>query len=206
MGVKMDMIVRHTGQGLGWVETWYLDQSTIDSVAKNALRNIAGTRLTFLAPSAKIEFLRWSTNIPPTTAPPNPRRQRVSEIELFDRVGSAGGKIREDDPAWTAVKVRFNGTEQGVFATRNLRAMPAILFAAGSPNKPGPFMQPSIDTYVEKLKANGAKIKHLVRGTPKTIAYVELRDAQVLGISHRDTGRPLYLPRGRKPKKKVLPI
>jgi len=205
MPVKCDMIIRHIGQSLGWIETWYLDQSSIDTSAKSALRNIAGTRLTFLHPSAKIEFLRWSTNSPPTTPPPNVRRQRISEIELYDRFGSAGGKISTDDPAWTATKVRFNGTVSGVFATRNMRAMPAILFSGGQPNKVGQFMQPVIDQYVVKLQANGAKIRHILRGPPKRASYVDVRDAQVLGITHRDTGRPLYLPRGRKPKKKIEP-
>lgn len=205
MGVKCDMVFRHTGQGLGWVETWYLDQSTIDTSAKNALRAAARQRITFLTPAAKIEFLRWTTNVPPRTAPPNPRKQRNNEIESFDRVGSATAPLRESDPAWTAVKVRFNGTTQGVFAIREIRAMPAILFAGGAPNRPKDFMQTTIDQFVGVLQANGLKIRHKVRPNPGTDAFVDIRDAVVLGITHRDTGRPLYLPRGRKPKRKVLP-
>lgn len=203
MGIKCDMVFRHTGQGLGWVETWYLDQASIDTSAKSALRTAARQRITFLTPAAKIEYLRWSTNVPPRALPPNPRRQRNNEIELFDRVGSASAPIRESDPAWTAVKVRFNGTTSGVFAIREIRAMPAILFAGGAPNRPKDFMQKSIDDWVGVLQANGFKIRHKLRGAPPTDQFVDLREGVVLGITHRDTGRPLYLPRGRKAKRRV---
>jgi len=197
MPFKGDMIFRYQPLSLGWVETWYLEAADLSAAIAN-LSIIASSRVTCSPKEVFMDLIRVSENLPPLTAPPNVRRQRLNQIQAVNLQGSLATSSATSDTAWQAVLIRWQGQVQSIFRMQELRGVPDGIFedAKFKPNASGFFG--ALQGYALSLKNNGARLRHKVRGTPPTASYTGVKDFILVRMTHRITGRPLYLPRGRQ--------
>jgi len=184
----------------GWTEDWFLSASDLDG-AMASLQNIADERIKFLGRNYDLEWLRVTDNIP-LAVPAPPRRQRSVLLDHFQKRGLLGTTADSGDTPWEALKVRFQSTDKHCFRVQNLRGVPDSLWSGGGPVNLKAAMGPYIQPYNTKLVVNGAQIRHVNNTSPKTFTYFNVSKAIIEDLSRRATGRPSFLPRGRRSKRR----
>jgi len=198
MPVKMDMVFKQQSLSTGWVETWYLDTTDLDGAAASGVR-IARDRAALLGFGVTLEFVRVSLNIP-TVTPSGVRRQRLMLLRSVQIPGSFNPSVDTADVSWQALKIRWESTSRGSFRMQELRGIVDRAFSNNTVQNLRSIYQIPLDAFRDRLIAEGAKIKHLVRGTPPTNSFIGIQSAIIEGVTRRATGRPLYLYRGRRSK------
>lgn len=202
MAIKFDMVFEQTVLKTGWIETWYLDGSDLDIAIASGQR-IATNRAALIASGVTITFVRCTQNVPFLVSTP-PRRQRLMLLKDVNLPGSLGGPSSEQaDVSWNAMKVRFESSTRGNFRVQNMRGIPDTLWQGTPVVNLRARMQDPLDRYVNRLISEGARIKHRVANTT-TVTFLSLQRAIIEGLTRRATGRPLYLSRGRRPKRPTL--
>ncbi len=199
--IKADMVFEFKPKAAGWVETWYLDVSSLDS-ALDKIVNIAQKRITFCPTGVDIPYVRVSANTPFLTPPPHtPKRTRNMRLSAIGLVGNYGTGGNRSDTRWQAIPIRWQGVTSGVFKSQNMRGVTDFVWDNGRQANLKNIYKSFLDGYLTVLQANNAVIRHVSRPGPAESA-VALSRYDILRVSHRDTGRPLYLQRGRRSKRR----
>lgn len=184
-------------QTAGWQEVWYLDAGNLDEAQTKSLA-IATKRVTAVSAGFNLEWIRCSANAQPPT--PGVFRQRNANLRRVSLNGSYPGTLTTDaDTVWQAARCRFSDATEQIFRPVLMRGLPDTSWSQGNDKILKAFFTQWLPGFVATLVANSAQIMHLVRGnplrTPTPIARGFFEQ-----ISKRDTGRPLFLYRGRATK------
>lgn len=200
MPFKVTFFFTQPEESLGWSEVHYAAGADFPSV-QLAARQVANVRTQILASPCTLDFIRVSGNLAPTT--PMVRRQRLASLTAPALVGSATPKDSSfPDVAWTAVKVRLTNTDGTIFRIQLLRGVPDSFWSEGNDVQAGLAMRGFVKAYLGALQAANFQGHHIVRGNPAGI-YYSYGQCIFEGMTRRATGRPSYLPRGRRSKKKA---
>lgn len=201
MTLRMDMMFESRTISAGWNESWYLAGTDPQSGMTQALI-IAGARLACLSRNYTLTFVRTSANLAqPTTG--NPRRQRNVFLTFFNGRGQLGTLDDNGDTPWQALKVRWLTNISSNFAVKNMRGIPDKLWVQGGPANIAAVFNAPFRTYANAVIAQGGQLRHVSATLPKTFSYNTITGAVLENLSRRATGRPSFLPRGRRPKRRV---
>jgi hypothetical protein len=206
MPVKGIMYFEDEDDGLGWSEVFYLGTSTLSN-GLLGMTAIAQARIKALSIDSSITYARVITNLPADNAV-RPRQQRNAALTRLNLQGQANaGGQRSGDLPWAAVKVRWVSSDLQIFRTQLLRGLPDNWFDQGNDKIAQAALATFIPMYVSVLAANMAQIRHLnpvvPPATARVYSYVGIARGIYEGYTHRDTGRPFGLPRGRRPNRTV---
>lgn len=191
---KGSMLFSDHSQTLGWIENYYVDAANIPG-ALDALTLLANVRTQALSVQREISFVRASANTPRIV--PAPRRQRNAGLKRLALPGSFKPAQGSPDLAFVAAKVRYADTSRAVFRTALLRGLDDSMWDIGNDKNAIIFFAAFLPVWLAALKAAPTFILHLSADhTARTPVLID--SAQYEGLTHRDTGRPLLLPRGRR--------
>lgn len=185
-------------QTAGWSEVWYLDAANLDEAQTKSLA-IAAKRVTAVSAGFVLNWIRASGNAQPGT--PGTPRQRNANLRRVQLDGSYPGTTSIDaDTVWQAARIRFADATEQIFRVSLLRGLPDVDWSLGDDKILKAFFVQWLPGFSAILSANSAQIMHLVRGNPvRTPTPISKAFFEV--ISKRDTGRPLFLYRGRRSKR-----
>jgi hypothetical protein len=194
---KTTWIFQQNSLVTGWSETWYI--TAVDKpTAHNASIAVALKRIGYMVSECTLVAVRTSANIPPTTAPPNPHRQRdvlITFVNIPGQLSSSFGAA----VTWVAGVVRWSNASLEVFRTQLIRGLPGNAYDNDSDKIAASTCQSLIGNMLPTMMPNNFAILHR---TPGSSPVVKVPVAVTAGIyeriSRRATGRPFYLYRGRK--------
>lgn len=192
---KTTHIFESRNQTAGWSEVWFLTADTLTEAQDKSLA-IASKRTTSVSAGFSLNWIRCSQNAQPGVA--GQRRQRLANLRRVDLDGSYPGTTNQDaDTVWQAARVRFASAGETVFRTTLLRGLPDGSWSLGNDKILKAFFTQWLPGFVAILVANSVQILHIVRGNPVR-ELVPISRGNFEEISKRDTGRPLFLYRGRR--------
>lgn len=178
----------------GWTETYYGAGAGISSVTIASLMSLAQARAGLLDPSFQISFGRIGLLLPQFNPPPFQRRQRAAFLQLLEIPGASQVPGGGDLPQ-TAAVIRFTGVPATLFSIRMLRGVPDALWGFNNDTKARQVMQAFIPDFLIALTAGGfgwfSNNRSMLTFTAFNLAYYER-------MSKRATGRPSFLPVGRR--------
>lgn len=192
---KGSLLFSDHSQTLGWTENFFVDAASIPA-ALDALQLVASVRAQALSVQREISYIRASANVP--TIPPGPRRQRKAGLKRIAIFGSFKPAQGVPDLAFVAAKIRYADATQQVFRTSMMRGLDDSLWDTGNDKNAIVFFNQFLPIWKNTLTQAQIFMLHINEAhtayTPVAISTVQYE-----GLSHRDTGRPLLLPRGRAP-------
>jgi hypothetical protein len=191
---KVIFFFENDEQSLGWSEVNYFTGADI-LAAQTAGLALAQARVALLAGPIQLKYIRCSGNLPPTTA--HTYRQRLANLTAPLLVGSWSPGTDYPDVTWTAAKVRLTNNDGTIFRVQLLRGIPDIIWDQGTDKLGKVRVQTFMKSYVKALIANNFSIAHTIRGNPNK-NFVAIAAGFYEGLTRRATGRPSYLPRGRR--------
>jgi len=194
--VKVTFFFQDDEQSLGWSENWFLTAADFNA-AQTAANNIAQTRVQILASPLVLKYVRCSGNLAPTV--PHAPRQRLANLTAPLLQGSYRPSTDFPDVAWTAAKMRWTNNDGTIFRVQLIRGISDEFWANGEDKIAQTQMKLWAKQMTATLVANQALIHHVVRGNPAG-TYVAMAKGFYEGLTRRATGRPSYLPRGRRSK------
>jgi hypothetical protein len=179
-------------QNAGWTESWQSNQAGLDG-ASNAGKVVARARVGFLSQRFLISYIRTSTVQVPKVPPA--RNQRISFLEPFELAGSCPDS-GDGDLVFVAGLVRFYNADKTVFALREFRGCADNFWERNDDKIALSKFQNGLNKYLAAIVAGGMGITHKLPAGGVQLAI--MRSFQYERMTHRITGRPLYLPRGRR--------
>jgi hypothetical protein len=186
------MIFRGQDVDCGWTETF--QSSIVDlTAAAAALEAVARKRVGFLSARYSIDYLRTSKVQAPLVFPA--RNQRVSYLQRTDLGGSLD-PVGDGDLPFCAALVRFYNTDKTVFGLREFRGIPDNFWKNNDDKDAQTRLRAPINAFVTALTANNMGMNHKLVGGGVVLTLIALGVFERL--THRATGRPLYLSRGRR--------
>jgi hypothetical protein len=186
------MVFRGQDVDCGWTETF--QSSIIDlTQAASALEACARKRVLFLSARYSIDYLRISKVQAPVVAPA--RNQRVAFLQRVDLGGSLD-PTGDGDLPFVAALIRFYNTDKTVFGLREMRGVPDKFWTNNDDKDAQARLKGPINAYVAALQANNMGMNHKLPAGGVALVLIALGVYERL--THRSTGRPLYLPRGRR--------
>lgn len=194
---KGSMLFSDHSQTLGWVENYYVDAASIPA-ALDSLAFMAPVRAQALSVQREIAYVRASANTPRIV--PAPRRQRNAGLKRISIPGSFKPGQGAPDLAFIAAKVRYSDATTSVFRTALLRGLDDSLFDLGNDKNAIIFFNQFLPIWKQTLTQAQVFILHLLADHTARVP-VAIANVQYEGLTHRDTGRPLLLPRGRAPNR-----
>ena len=195
--IKGQMIFVDEVESLGWTETYYLNGNDL-SKGLDDMATLATVRAQALSVRRSIGWVRTSSNVPNLPViPPPPPRQRQACLRRVDIPGSYKAATGEPDTAWQAAKIRYSSTDCLVFRTFLMRGLDDSLWSNGDDKIAKAFFKQFLPKWVAALAALPCYILHKNRVGP-AINPVVIAKAEYEGMTRRATGRPLFLPRGRR--------
>lgn len=184
-------------QSLGWSEVYYCSAADIVAAQTASLR-LAQERVKLLCSPIELKYSRVSGNDQPGT--PGTHRQRLASLQSVLLTGSFSPTTDYPDVSWTAAKVRLQNADGTIFRVQLLRGLPDIFWDQGTDKLAKQNMKVFVKGWKAALVAGNFQIRHIIRGNPVR-SYIAIHDAQFEGLTRRATGRPSYLPRGRRSKR-----
>jgi len=191
---KVTFFFQDDTQSLGWSEVHYAVGASQQAIQQAAL-SVAETRVQLLCGPIQLKYIRVTQNIPPSTV--GVRRQRLASLTAPLLVGSYTPGSDYPDVAWTAAKIRLSNADGTIFRVQLLRGSTDAQWDLGSDKKFKVFMTGWCKNYLAALNAANFQGHHIVRGNPAG-SYYAYGQCFYEGLTRRATGRPSYLPRGRK--------
>jgi len=199
---KTTWIFKSSFQSMGWSESWYVT-ATDKPTAHNASQSVAIRRLQALSNACTLVAIRTTGNIPPFT--PNVMRQRDVLISFLNWPGQYNETGVASALGFTAAKVRFMNTTNEAFTVRELRGLPDTSWSNNSDKIASSLIAMMLPALVLGMQTNNFGFRHINRGSPPTYTYLAIQSGFYEGLTRRATGRPSYLPRGRKFAKRLHP-
>lgn len=193
---KVVFFFNDPSQSLGWSEVWYAAGADINSI-QNAAQAVAATRVQILCSPLMLTYCRVSLNLAPTA--PGVRRQRLASLTAPLLEGSFRPSSDFSDVAWTAAKIRWANNDGTIFRIQLIRGISDECWQNGNDKLGQQFIRPWVKSYLKQLQAANFQLHHVVRGVPAG-SYIALGSGLYEGLTRRATGRPSYLPRGRRSK------
>ena len=203
MPTRFDMVFEAQKISAGWVESWNLATSDLQAARSTAVI-VAEKRLTCLSRNYFIDFVRVTDNVS-LAVPLQARRQRNVLIHSLQKRGLVGSTSDSGDMPWVALKIRWQSANTKCFRVQNLRGIPDNLWTAGGPVNLVAAFSPIILPYQQAVIAQQCQLRHAEVTNPKTFSYSNVVGLEIENLSRRATGRPPFLPRGRRSKKKTQP-
>jgi len=195
---KTTHIFESRNQTAGWSEVWFLEADTLTEAQTKSLA-IASKRVGSVSAGFSLNWIRCSQNAQPGVV--GQRRQRLANLRRVDLDGSYPGTTSNDaDTVWQAARVRFANDGETVFRVMQMRGLPDTSWSLGNDKILKAFFTQWLPGFVASLVGNSAEILHIIRGNPVRNP-VPISRGNFEEISKRDTGRPLFLYRGRRSKR-----
>jgi len=186
------MIFEGVRQNVGWTESFQSNIASMDQ-AMTATQKVASKRVAFLSAQFKITYCRVSVVQAPKVPPA--RNQRVSFLQRADLGGSLD-PTGDGDLAFTAALVRVYDADKLVFGLREFRGLPDNFWKDNDDKTAQATLVQPINAFIAELAANTFGINHKVPGGG--VALKAIATGYYERLTHRITGRPLYLSRGRR--------
>lgn len=203
MTMRMDMVFEAERVSAGWTESWYLGGTDLN--AGLAIADLVGrARLNCLARNFFLDFVRVTVNTA-LAVPQQARRQREVLIRSLQLRGYLGNTSESGDMPWAALKIRWRGANPKCFRVQNLRGIPDNLWTAGGPANLIAQFTPALTPYKQVVIQQNCQMRHAEVTNPATFSYTNVIAAEIENLSRRATGRPPFLPRGRRSKRPVQP-
>jgi hypothetical protein len=194
---KVLFFFQDDAQSLGWSEVHYWSGDTILN-AQAAAFKLAQARVGLLSIGIDLKYIRCSGNDQPGTA--HTYRQRLASLTAPLLRGSFSPATDSEDLAWSAMKIRITNNDGTIFRVQLVRGIPDVIWDLASDKVGRKKMEAPIARYIKALVDGHFQIRHLVRGNPAR-SYVPIAAGFYEGLTRRATGRPSYLPRGRRHKR-----
>jgi hypothetical protein len=191
---KGSMLFQDHSQTLGWVENFYVDAASLPA-ALDSMQFIATVRSQSLSVQREIGFVRASANTPRIV--PAPRRQRNADLKRVSIPGSFKPSQGAPDLTFVAAKLRYSDAGRSVFRVGLMRGLDDSLFDLGNDKNALVFFQQFLPVWQRTLTQASAFLLHILPDHSARVP-VAIANVQYEGLTHRDTGRPLLLPRGRR--------
>lgn len=192
---KVTWIFKDAIQLAGFSESWYVVASSKQIAHANALQ-VLPKRLQSISSGVIAVAQRTTGNVPPYT--PDVLRQRDVIIDFLGWPGSAGQSFGGEGLVFAAAKVRFSNNTIEAFSMRELRGLPNDAWQNNSDKVANTLTTQMLLSAVPLMQSLGFCFRHVQRGTPPTIAFIPVQQGQYESMTRRATGRPSYLPRGRR--------
>jgi len=182
-------------QTQGFVENWYVLGTDVNSAMAKA-DQIAQQRVGILAAGLSLSYIRLSGNLPEgATSPP---RQRAAVLKRVDYNGSYKPSVDKADLVFVAAKVRYANNDGTVFRVQLMRGLSDELWSDGNDKIAQVAFKNFLPNFQQALQSNDFQIRHKNRAAPTVPIYTAINKAQYEALTRRATGRPLFLPRGRR--------
>lgn len=177
---------------VGWSESF---QSSIGDLvaAADALVAVANKRVLFLSGRYSITYVRVSLVQAPKVAPA--RNQRVSYLRKIS-IGGSLDPAADGDLPFVAALARLYTADKRIFALREFRGIPDSFWSDNDDKVAAAKIKAPLNNFVASLAANNMGINHKVAGGGVALAIPST--AEFERLTHRITGRPFYLSRGRR--------
>lgn len=186
------MVFRGQDIDSGWTESF--QSSIVDlNAAASALEACARKRVGFLSARYSIDYLRISKVQAPLA--PLARNQRVSFLQRVDLGGSLD-PTGDGDLPFVAALVRFYNTDKTVFGLREFRGIPDRFWNNNDDKDAQTRIRGPVNAFVTALQQNNMGMNHKLPAGG--VSLVLINSGTYERLTHRITGRPLYLPRGRR--------
>lgn len=186
------MVFRGQDVDCGWTESF--QSSIVDlNTASDALETCARKRVGFLSGRFSIEYLRISKVQAPVVPPA--RNQRVSYLRRLELGGSLD-PAGDGDLPFVAALVRFYNADKTVFGLREFRGLPDKFWELNSDKDAQTRIRAPVNAFVAALVAANMGMNHKLPAGG--VQLVNVASGTFERLTHRITGRPLYLPRGRR--------
>lgn len=186
------MIFRGQDVDCGWSESWQTSTGDMNA-AMDGIENVANKRIGILSARFSIEYLRVSKVQVPLVAPN--RNQRISFLRKVNLGGSLD-PTKDGDLPFVSASVRFYNADKTVFALRQLRGVPDDWWSDNDDKVAASKIKTPLNSYVTSLSANAMGVNHKVPAGG--VALILVNTGIFTRMTHRQTGRPLYLSRGRR--------
>lgn len=188
------MIFRDQDYDSGWTESFQCNIADMNN-AMTAIQTVAQDRVTFLSGRFSIEYCRVSLVQAPHA--PGGRNQRVAFLRRTDLGGSLD-PTGDGDLPFVAALIRFYTADKKVFGLRQFRGIPDAFWGNNDDKNAKARLSQPINKFVQTLIAQAMGMNHKVPGNPPGVALATIASGEYERLTHRITGRPIYLPRGRK--------
>lgn len=188
----VSMVFRGQDVDCGWTESFQSNIGGLDAAA-DAMEAAARKRVGFLSGRFTIEYVRASLVQAPL-APPA-RNQRVSFLKRIDLGGSLD-PAGDGDLPFVAALVRFYNATKTVFGLREFRGLPDKFWELNSDKDAQTRIRAPINAFIAALAAGSMGMNHKLPAGGVALSLISSGTFERL--THRSTGRPLYLPRGRR--------
>lgn len=186
------MVFRGQDVDVGWTETF--QSSIVDlNTAADALDAVARKRVGFLSARYSIEYLRISKVQAPVVAPN--RNQRVAYLRRVSYGGSLNPQGDGDLPFVSAL-VRLYNTDKTVFGLREFRGVPDDWWKDNDDKIARTQIKSPLQAFITALTQNNMGMNHKLPAGG--VQLVLINSGEFERLTHRSTGRPLYLSRGRR--------
>lgn len=186
------MIFRDQDYDSGWTESFQSNIASLDQ-AMTATQTVAGKRIGFLSGRFSIEYCRVSAVQAPKVPPA--RNQRVSFLRKVNLGGSLD-PTGDGDLPFVAALVRFYNADKTVFALREFRGIPDSFWQDNADKTANARLVGPIAAMIAVLAANSFGMNHKLAAGG--VSLEQIASGEYERLTHRITGRPLYLPRGRR--------
>lgn len=186
------MIFSDNDYATGWTESFQSSTVSLDT-AMTSLQTVANARVKLLSSRFSIDYCRVSAVQAPKVAPA--RNQRISYLTRV----SLGGSLEpqgDGDLPFVAALIRFYNADKTVFALREFRGLPDSFWKDNADKTVNGVLSQPIAQLIQALTNANFGINHKVPGGG--VALVNIASGVYERLTHRITGRPSYLPRGRR--------
>jgi hypothetical protein len=102
----------------------------------------------------------------------------------------------DGDLPFVAALVRFYNTDKTVFGLREFRGVPDKFWNQNDDKDAQTRIRAPLNAFVQAVAANAMGMNHKLPGGG--VVLTPIASGTYERLTHRQTGRPLYLPRGRR--------
>jgi hypothetical protein len=182
------------GRPAGWTDVWYMSAADF-TTANTQATALANARVQGLHQDFSLDTLRISDNIPVFPKPANRRTRHAAlyEVNLGGSLGPAGEAALPGE----AALIRVSNTDNTTFRNWELRGIPDRWWDQDQDKIAKTELNVFLNTFQAALAANQVFLLHRTRN-PDAYTPVALVKCQYFRLTHKNTGRPLYLQRGRR--------
>jgi len=188
------MIFNGQDRDVGWTESFQSSTVSLDT-AMASLERVARARVGLLSARYEIQYLRISAVQAPKVPPA--RNQRIAYLKRFSGGGSLDPSGDGDLP-FVAALCRFYNADKTVFALREFRGLPDRFWTNNEDKGAQATLVQPIAALINALVAANMGIDHKNPTPPGGVTLVTIASGEYQRLTHRITGRPLYLSRGRR--------
>lgn len=182
------------GRAAGWTDVWYVNAGSVQLADQQGFA-IANSRIKGLHQDFTLDAQRTSSNVP-TLPKPAARRGRASSLSELNLDGSLGPAANADLPG-SAALIRVSDATNTVFKNWLLRGTPDNWWDNDQDKIASAQCKAFLMGFIPVLVAQQAFILHK-NGNPAVYTPVAIQQGNFFRLSHRNTGRPFFLQRGRR--------